>query len=104
MGTGHGAKLPRKREQAIAALLASPTIEAAAGQVGVNEWTLRQWLKDPSFKSAYRQARRELVENAIGRVQAATGRAVDTLLAVAKDGKRDSDRVRAAVALLGYAL
>ena len=32
------------------------------------------------------------------------GQAVETLLAVARDGRRDSDRVRAAIALLDYAL
>ncbi len=36
----------------------------------------------------------------MGRIQAATGQAVDTLVAVASLGRRDSDRVRAAVALL----
>src|SRR5262249_48078628 len=51
----------------------------------------------------YRQARRELVEGAVGRIQAATGQAVDTLLAVAKDGAKDGDRVRAAGALLDHA-
>src|SRR5215813_12164665 len=57
----------------------------------------------PDFQAAYRRARRELVEGAIGRIQATTGQAVDTLLAVATDGKKDGDRVRAAVALLDHA-
>jgi hypothetical protein len=39
----------------------------------------------------------------VGRLQAATGTAVDTLLAVAKGGAKDGDRVRAAVALLDHA-
>jgi hypothetical protein len=69
----------------------------------VSEATLHRWLRLPNFASAYRQARRQLVEGAIGRVQGATGQAVDTLLAVAKDGAKDGDRVRAAVALLDHA-
>jgi hypothetical protein len=52
---------------------------------------------------AYRQARRQLVEVAVGRLQAATGQAVSTLLQVTKEGAKDGDRVRAAVALLDYA-
>src|SRR5262249_28895333 len=52
----------------------------------------------------YRHARRELVEGAVGRIQAATGQAVDTLLAVAQSGAKDGDRVRAAVALLDYSI
>src|SRR5262249_37833224 len=53
--------------------------------------------------NAYRQARRQLVEGAVGRIQAATGQAVNTLLAVVKSAAKDGDRVRAAVALLDHA-
>jgi hypothetical protein len=100
---GHGQKLIDKQEVLIAALLTEPTHAAAAVKAGVSEATLHRWLLLPEFQAAYRQARRQLVEGAVGRVQAATGQAVDTLLAVAKDGKKDADRVRAAVALLDHA-
>jgi hypothetical protein len=103
MSTGHGEKLSRKQEQAIAALLEESSIQAAAVRARVGERTLRNWLQLPAFGAAYRRARRNLVEGAIGRIQAATGQAVDTLLAVARDGAKDSDRVRAAVALLDHA-
>jgi hypothetical protein len=98
-----GEKLTRTQEKAIAALLTKPTVKAAAEAAGVGERTLRGWLKDPGFVSAYRQARREVVESAIGRIQAATGTAVDTLVTVANSGAKDSDRVRAAIALLDHA-
>ena len=62
-----------------------------------------RWLHLPTFREAYRRARRELVEQAIGRVQAANGQAVDALLAVVRQGRKDSDRVRAAIALLEFA-
>jgi hypothetical protein len=104
MSAGHGEKLTRKHEQAIAALLSEATVQQAAAKAGVSYATLRRWLKEPAFASAYRLARRELVEGAVGRIQAATGQAVDTLLAVARDGKKDSDRVRAAAAVLDHAL
>jgi hypothetical protein len=103
MATGHGKKLTHKQEALIAALLTEPTQQQAAAKAGVAETTACRWLQEPEFAAAYRQARRELVEGAVGRLQAATGQAVDTLLAVAKDGKRDADRVRAAVALLDHA-
>src|SRR5262245_752551 len=101
--TGHGEKLTRKQEAAIAAMLTEPTLTAAAALAGVSERTLRRWVRQPSFAAAYRQDRRELVDTAIGRVQAATGQAVDVLIAVAKGGAKDSDRVRAASALLDHA-
>src|SRR5262249_19260987 len=100
---GHGQKLTRKQETLIAALLTEPTHAAAAAKAGVSEATLHRWLHLPELQAAYRQARRALVEGAVGRIQAATGQAVDTLLAVAKDGAKDGDRVRAAVALLDHA-
>ena len=96
-------KLGRKQEALVAALLTEPTHAAAASKAGVSEATLQRWLHLPEFQAAYRQARRQLVEGAVGRIQAATGQAVDTLLAVAKSGAKDADRVRAAVALLDHA-
>jgi hypothetical protein len=101
---GHGQKLSSRQEALIAALLIEPTHAAAAAKAGVSEATLHRWLRLPEFQVAYRRARRELVEGAVGRIQAATGQAVDTLLAVAKGGGKESDRVRAAVALLNYSL
>src|SRR5262245_29807917 len=101
--SGHGEKLSRQQEAAIAALLTEPTLADAATAAGVGEATLRRWLRLPAFRAAYRRARRELVEEAVGRVQAATGQAVDALLQVARHGERDGDRVRAAVALLDHA-
>ena len=38
--SGHGEKLTRKQEAAIAALLLQPTITAAAAAVGIGEATL----------------------------------------------------------------
>src|SRR5262249_41440200 len=100
---GHGQKLTRKQEALIAALLTEPTHAAAAKKAGVSEATLYRWLRLPEFRSAYRQARRELVEAAVGRIQAATGQAVDTLLAMANQGGKSGARVRASIALLDYA-
>jgi hypothetical protein len=100
---GHGQKLTGKQEELIASLLTEPTHAAAAAKAGVSEATLYRWLNLPAFRDAYRQARRDLVEGAVGRIQAATGQAVDTLLAIAKGGVKDGDRVRAAVALLDHA-
>jgi hypothetical protein len=83
--TGHGSKLDRKQEQAIAALLAEPSILAAAAAAGVGEKTLRRWLEVPEFAEAYRQARRNAVSQATARLQAAMGEAADTLRSVMND-------------------
>ena len=57
----------------------------------------------PDFLEAYRNARRVLVEAVFGRIQAAMGQAVDVMLDVAHHGKRDADRLRAAVAVFDRA-
>ena len=77
---GHGAKPAAVRERAILALLSEKTIGEAAARSGVNEKTLRRWLSDDDeFKSEYAAARQATFQAGIGRVQALTARAVDTL-------------------------
>ncbi len=76
---GHGEKLTRKHEQAISALLSEPSIKAAAEICGIGEATLYRWLQLPSFAVAYRTARRQVVERAVSELQAACGKAVETL-------------------------
>ena len=102
--SGHGQKLDGKQEALVAVLLTEPTRAAAAAKAGVSEATVGRWLRLPEFQAAYRLARRELVEGAIARIQGAAGEAVDALLAEARKGAKDSDRVRAASALLDYSL
>ncbi|MDQ3257888.1 MAG: hypothetical protein M3R15_29040 [Acidobacteriota bacterium] len=76
---GHGEKLTRKAEQAIAALLEYPTIGEAAKSCGVSERSLWRWLQRDDFQRRYREAQRSVVDSAITRLQAATVRAVETL-------------------------
>lgn len=76
---GHGEKLSRKPEQAVAALLAHPTVAAAAAACGVSEASLWRWLQMPEFQTRYREARRLVVERAIGELQQAGGEAVGAL-------------------------
>jgi transposase len=100
---GHGQRLTNKQEALIAALLTESTNAAAAAKAGVGQTTLYRWMQLPAFSAAYREARRGLMEATVGRLQAASGETFEILLAVARTGRRDSDRVRAAVALLDRA-
>lgn len=98
---GHGQKLNRNQEKAIAALLANPSIPAAAKAIEVGESTLSRWLKVSSFQAAYRSARKQVVSLAIAKVQAAMTEAVDTLKAVINDAESPaSTRVAAARTIL----
>jgi hypothetical protein len=102
---GHGEKRHHKQERAIAALLVAPSVMAAAQQIGVNENTLLRWLKDAAFQTTYRDARRQVVQQAIAQVQQATSEAVATLRAIMSNGDAPaSARVSAAKAVLETAL
>jgi DNA-binding MurR/RpiR family transcriptional regulator len=76
---GHGEKLTRKAEAAVSALLAHDTVAGAARASGVSEATLWRWMQRSDFQQQYRAARRQLVERAIGELQAAAGEAVTAL-------------------------
>jgi len=102
---GHGEKLSRKQEQAIAALLSEPTIAAAAEKVGVGEVTLWRWLQREDFQADYQQARREAVAQAIAALQRASSEAVQALREIMVDsGAPASSRVSAAKTVLELAL
>lgn len=99
---GHGERLSRKKEQAIVALMAFPTVEKAAKSIGVAPRTLHAWLALPEFSAAYRAARRRIVEGAISQLQHACRRATCTLIDKLGSGN-DGVAVRAALAILDKA-
>ncbi len=106
MSTGHGKKITRKRQLAIAALLQQPTVKDAAAVAGVGEATLIRWLgQDNNFKLEYRQARRRILDQAITNLLQATGSAVETLMEIMMDkDKPPSSRVVCAKSILDIAL
>ena len=97
--------LKHNQDQAIAALLSERTIAAAAKKAQVSERTLYTWLDDPAFAEAYRKARREVVQQAIARLQQASGDAVNALRSIARNTKAPmSVRVSAASKILELAI
>jgi hypothetical protein len=100
-----GPRQDKKSEQAIAALLTTDTICAAAEQAGVSERTLLRWLQDDDFQRAYREARRQAVQHAIVRVQRCTREAVDALAEIMTNPEASaSARVSAARSVLQLAM
>jgi hypothetical protein len=100
---GHGAKLGRKQEEAIAALLTQRNTEEAARSIGVAPETLLRWIQLPGFDKAYRQARHAAFRQSIARLQQASSAAVTTLLRVMVDpGTPPSTKVRAADSILDH--
>jgi len=102
---GHGAKYPRKHEEAVLALLAHSTVPEAARAVGIGERTLWKWMQREDFREAYRKARAEVVRHAVAQVQRGMGKAVETLVEVMEDkGAPQGSRVSAAKAMLDLGL
>ena len=93
----------RKRQQAIACLLAAPTIALAAQNCGISESTLARWLREEGFKREYHIAQREALAQAIATLQAAAGSAVTVLRAAMLDQTATpASRVAAARVILEF--
>jgi hypothetical protein len=97
------ASTPIKQDRAIVALLSEPTVEAAARAADVDPATIWRWQQQPEFRSRLRDARRAVVEGAIGHLQQAATEAVDTLRRNLTCGT-PSVEVRAATAILDQAV
>lgn len=93
------------REAAVTALIAQPTIKAAAASCGIAEKTLHAWLKEPDFADRVRAAQEAITRQTMGRVLATIGKAIDTLVEVMEDPEGPpATRVTAARALLDHSL
>ena len=97
----HG--ISRKQDTAIGALLSQPTISAAAESVGIGEATLRRWLKDAGFLTAYRGARRDTLEHCVALLQKAGSDAVEAMQQ-SLQATSEGVRLRAACAILDYSM
>ena len=104
MTAGHGEKLTRKQEEAIAALLLHPTLATAAKAAGIGQKTLWRWLRLEGFQMAYHQARREAISRAVGRLQYASTQAVKTLEGVMRQSDSPAAQVTAARTVLEMAV
>jgi hypothetical protein len=96
---GHGEKLTRRQEQAIAALLEHATLEAAAHAVGVGKNTLWRWNKSPAFQARFQEARARLLDSTVDRLQNASGEAVEALRRALSSGNTVAE-IKAAQILL----
>ena len=83
---GHSnTKLRPRQQRAILALIECPTVQGAAASAGIGSATLYRWMGDENFRIAFRTARMEVVQQAMTRLQRASGQAVGTILAIMAD-------------------
>lgn len=105
MTPGHGQKFGRKRQLAISALLENPTVKDAAAASGLAHSTLWRWMKEPSFRAAYGEAKRQVVENSISRLQKIAGEAAGVLGSIMRnESSPQNTRVAAAKIVLELSL
>lgn len=72
--------LTPKQLRVLEHLLREPTVDAAASAAKVGRGTIFRWLHEPAFSNAYREARRRVVEAAVGELQNACSSAVAALV------------------------
>jgi hypothetical protein len=99
------ANLSPNKQRALATLLASPSVAAAAEKCSLAERTVRGYLKDPVFAAIYRSERARLFEESIGGLQAASASAIEALVEVLTDRNLEPEaRVRTAKVVLDFML
>jgi len=97
-------KLPANAEKMLAALLSSPTIKEAAKAARVSEATVTRALRNEGFSKLYREARREVTQHCVMRLQADSSHAAKVLRDIADDPTAPaSARVTAARAIIEQA-
>jgi hypothetical protein len=98
-------KYERLKDQAIISLLTAPNIEEAAKALGIGQTTLYRWLRLPEFQDELKEARRQAVNLAIGKLQQSTSKAVQVLQDVAENEEAPaSARVSAAKTIIEMSL
>jgi alpha-D-ribose 1-methylphosphonate 5-triphosphate synthase subunit PhnG len=83
-------QLTTKQNKTIEALLLTNTIDRAAKRANVSEASIYRWMKQESFQTALRAARRDILAHTTTRLQQMSVRALDTLENVMDDQKASS--------------
>lgn len=93
------------KEKAIAALMTCPTKKEAAQKAGISDRTLRNYLADPDFQTAYQRAFTGIIEDATRQAQQTLSPALSTLREIMEDVEIPAAaRVSAAKTALEYAI
>ena len=100
----NGRELTPRQTRAVLALLAEPSLEAAAKSARISERTLRRWRGEREFSRALREAQAQVVHRAVGRLRALTDEAVETLRQLTVDANSEAVRLGASRVIIDAAL
>ena len=85
-------------------LLSAPTVESAAASAGIGARTGWRWMRDPTVLERLAEIRRQSMQHAMMRLQAAASAAVTCLCELQASGESESARVSSARTILEMAL
>ncbi|MHB1959409.1 MAG: hypothetical protein ACYCO5_10300 [Acidobacteriaceae bacterium] len=75
----------RKTEQLISALLVSRTLAEAAALLSVSVRTVQRWMRHGAFQEQFRQAKRNMLQQALGKLRHDSGTAAAVLAEISSD-------------------
>lgn len=94
-----------KQNKVLAALLTAPSKAAAAQAAGISPRTLRDYLADPEFQAAYKEAFGDMVDDAAAQARQSFAPALSTLREIVEDKGEDANaRISAARAILSHGM
>lgn len=97
--------LNAKKKKALAALLSERTRLKAAEKAGISESTLRLYLRDTEFLTAYNSAVSELLSDTVNQVKRSLSPAISTLEDISEDkAEATNNRIAASRGLLEFGL
>jgi transposase-like protein len=100
-----GSRLELLKEKAIAALLTTDSISAAARKVDVSPNTLRKWMEDTDFARAYAEAGHAVLQGIIRKLQNGATTGIDVLEEIAENIDEEAhNRVVAAAKLVEFGI
>lgn len=100
-----GIPIDAKKQKALAALMSSPTKDAAAKKAGISTKTMTRYLQDDEFSAAYKKAAADLVDSATKQMQQSLASAVARLrIIVSSNQEATTNQIAAARTLLEYSL
>lgn len=97
--------MTHKQERALQALLSSRTVKEAAEKAGTTDNTIRRYMKDPEFVTAYKDRVAEIMGAATRNLQQHLTSAIDRLGRIVTDDEESgTNQIAAARTLLDYGL
>ncbi|MBS0937354.1 hypothetical protein [Lactiplantibacillus plantarum] len=90
-------QLTNKQTKLIEAMLTEPTFEASYRKAGVSKATALKYRREPSFKQAYHEAKRQVMEQVTTKLQEKATEAVNVLNEIMNDKEAPaSSRIQSA--------